>query len=213
VRVVVVLMLLAGRAIAGTVTGRVEVLDKGGRLVSDASDVVVYLEGGAAKSQPVKASIVMRAKAFMPHVLVVPVGSTVEFPNEDPILHNAFSLSGANRFDLDLYKKPKSGSFTFQQPGIVRIYCNIHPQMSAIVVVRDNPFFTKAARNGSFTIDGVPAGRYTLKAWHERGSEVETEVAVPAAGQAEASLRLDTSRFKRVQHKNKFGKDYKDEKY
>jgi len=213
VRVVVALLLLAGPSSAGTVTGRVELLDKGGKRATDLSDVVVYLEGAKARPQAGRATISMRAKAFLPHVLVVPVGSTVEFPNEDSILHNAFSLSGGNRFDLDLYKKPRSGSFTFQHPGIVRIYCNIHPQMSAVVVVRDNPFFAKATRDGAFSIDGVPAGRYTLRAWHERGAEVESEIVVPATGQAEASLTLDASRYRREQHKNKFGKDYKDEKY
>jgi plastocyanin len=213
VRVVVALVLLAAPSAAGTVTGRVEMIEKGGKKATDLSDVVVYLDGVKARPQAGRAKITMRAKAFIPHVLVVPVGSTVDFPNEDPILHNAFSLSGENRFDLDLYKKPRSGAFTFQHPGIVRVYCNIHPQMSAVVVVRDNPFFTTAARDGAFSIDGVPPGRYTLHAWHERGAEVESEVVVPAAGPAEANLTLDASRYKRETHKNKFGKDYKDEKY
>jgi hypothetical protein len=76
-----------------------------------------------------------------------------------------------NRFDLDLYKRPKSGRFTFQNPGVVRVYCNIHPQMSAVVVVRDSPFFAMAQADGSFAIPDVPAGRYVLKAWHERAPQ------------------------------------------
>jgi hypothetical protein len=119
-----------------------------------------------------------------------------------------FSVSGDNRFDLALYKRPKTGSWTFQHPGVAKVYCNIHPQMSAVVVVRDNPFFTRAAADGSFTIEGVPAGRHVVKAYHERAGEAAVEVTVPAQGGATAVLNLDASAFKRVQHKNKFGKDY-----
>jgi hypothetical protein len=86
--------------------------------------------------------------------------------------------------------------------------------MSAVVVVRDNPFFAKAARDGSFTLEGVPGGKYTLKAWHERAPEASHEVSVPAQGSVDALLVLDASGFRRVQHKNKFGKDYAgDQKY
>ena len=150
----------------------------------------------------------MKAKAFLPRTVVIPVGGTVEFPNEDPIFHNVFSVSGENRFDLDLYKRPKSGSWTFQHAGIARVYCNIHPQMSAIVVVRDNSCFAKAAADGTFTIENVPAGKYVLKAWHERGGEAALDIVVAAEGTVGAQLLLDTSSFNKVQHKNKFGKDY-----
>ncbi len=205
---IVAALSLPAPALGGTVAGRVDVLDKGGRRASDASDAVVYVDGVKARPRPAKASIVMKGKEFRPRVLVVPVGGIVAFPNEDPILHNAFSVSAENRFDLDLYKRPTSRSWTFQHPGIVRVYCNIHPQMSAVVVVRDNPFFTKANADGSFVIEGVPAGRVALRAWHERGGEASAEIAVPAEGRVEAQLVLDASSFKRVQHKNKFGKEY-----
>jgi plastocyanin len=188
--------------------GKVTLLDKGGRAATDHSDVVVWVEGPRARPRPAKATVVMKGKEFRPHVVAVGVGSTVEFPNEDPIFHNAFSVSGENRFDLELYKRPRSGAWTFQHPGVVRVYCNIHPQMSAVVVVRDNPFFTKARADGSFSLDGLPAGRHVLKAWHERGGEATAEVTVPAEGTARAELTLDGSRYKRVQHKNKKGKDY-----
>jgi plastocyanin len=207
-------VLAAGPALAGTVTGRVGLVEKSGRAASDLSEVVVYVDG-AGKPRPAKATMVMKAKTFKPHVVVVPVGGTVEFPNEDPIFHNVFSVSGPNRFDLELYKRPKTGAWTFQQPGIVRVYCNIHPQMSAIVVVRDGPY-ALAHADGSFVLEGVPAGRVTLKAWHERAGEAAGSVEVPAEGTvAAAPLTLDASSYKRVQHKNKFGKDYStsDEKY
>jgi plastocyanin len=200
--------LLAAPAYAGTVAGKVELVEKGGKQARDLSDVVVYLDGVKLKPDPARATMVMRGKAFAPHVVAVPVGGTVDFPNEDPIFHNAFSVSGENRFDLELYKRPKVGSWTFKAPGVVRVYCNIHPQMSAVVLVRDNPFFTKAARDGVFAIEDVPAGRYQLRAWHERAPETSQEVSVAAEGRTVAQLVLDAASFRRVQHKNKFGKDY-----
>ena len=202
---------LAGAAVplqAGTVSGRITLLEKGGRPAPDCSEVVVWLEGARGRVKPTRVAVVMKGKEFRPHLVAVGVGSTVEFPNDDPIFHNAFSVSGDNRFDLELYKRPKTGAFTFQHPGVVRVYCNIHPQMSAVVVVRDNPWFSRANSDGSFALDAVPAGRYVLKAWHERGGEAVTELSVPAEGAATAELTLDGSRFKRTPHKNKFGKDY-----
>jgi plastocyanin len=200
-------------AFAGAVTGTISVLEKDGRQANDLSDVVVWIDGVKAKPEATragaeKARVVMRAKSFTPHVLAVPVGVPVDFPNDDPIFHNAFSVSGENRFDLDLYKRPKSGTWTAVAPGIVRVFCNIHPQMSAIVVVRDNSYFAKAGPDGSFRIPGVPAGQYTLKAWHERGGEGAIPISVAAAGEVGAKLVLDASNYKRAGHKNKFGKDY-----
>ncbi len=209
-------VLAASPILAGTISGNVSMTDKGGRAATDLSDAVIYVEGARATLKPAKATMTMKAKAFLPRVVVVPVGGTVEFPNEDPIFHNVFSVSGDNRFDLDLYKRPKSGSWTFQHPGIARVYCNIHPQMSAVIVVRDNPYFTKAATDGAFVIESVPAGKYALKAWHERGGEASIDVVVPADGTVQAQLVMDASSFKRAQHKNKFGKDYSapgDDKY
>lgn len=209
---------------AGTVKGRVELIEKGGRKATDLSDVVVYVDGARAKPRPARGAPVaeplprvtmtMKGKGFIPRVVVIPVGGTVDFPNEDPIFHNVFSVSGENRFDLDLYKRPKSSSWTFQRAGVARVYCNIHPQMSGVVVVRDNPYFAKAGPDGTFAIAEVPAGKYTLKAWNERTDEPSREITVPAQGDVEVSLTLDASSFKRVSHKNKFGKDYAgDEKY
>ena len=199
---------LAAPALAGNVNGRVELVQKGGRRANDLSDVVVYLEGVKARPRTTRATMAMKGKAFLPRVAVVPVGSTVDFPNEDPIFHNVFSVSGENRFDLDLYKRPKSASWTFQAPGLVRVYCNIHPQMSGVVIVRDNAHFTRASADGAFTLEGVPAGRYTIKAWHERAGEVGQTVTVPGEGEARAELLLDASSYKRVAHKRKDGSSY-----
>jgi plastocyanin len=213
--VVVAVAALAVPAGAGTITGRVDLVDRPGRRTTDLSDVVVFLDGVKVKAKPATATVVMKGKAFTPHVVAVPVGGTVEFPNQDPIFHNAFSVSGANRFDLALYKRPKTGAQTFQHPGVVKVYCNIHPQMSAVVVVVDNPYFTKVQPDGTFSVENVPAGRHRLKAWHERAGEAAIEVTVPERGAATAGLlRLDATTWKRQRHKNKFGKDYSsDEKY
>jgi plastocyanin len=205
---------LAASASAGTVKGRVQVVDKGGRKVRDVSDVVVYVEGVKTRPRPGRATVTMKGKTFLPRVVAVAVGGTVDFPNQDPIFHNVFSVSGENRFDLDLYKRPKSSSWTFQHPGIVRVYCNIHPQMSAVVLVRDNPHFTKASADGSFVIEDVPAGKYALRAWQERAGEGSVDITVTASDETSAELTLDASKWRHVRHKNKFGKDYSgDEKY
>jgi plastocyanin len=205
---VLVVFAAAAAARAGTVEGRLRVLEKGGRSAADVVDAVVWVEGPAVKPQPSSATVTMKGKAFVPRVAVVPVGGSVQFPNMDPIFHNVFSVSGENRFDLDLYKKPNSRSFTFRHPGLVRVFCNIHPQMSGYVLVRDNPFWARPGPDGRFVIEGVPAGRWTVRAWHERGGEGGQATAVAEQGAAQVEIDLDATRFRRAPHKNKFGKDY-----
>ncbi len=204
---------LGSLASAGDIVGRVALTEKGGKKATDLSDVVVYVESAKARPKPAREVLTMKSKTFTPHLLAIGTGTTVDFPNEDPILHNVFSVS-AEGFDLGLYKRPKSGSKTFDRPGVYTVYCNIHPQMSATVVVLDHPYFTTAAKDGSFRIAGVPAGDYKLLAYNERSGEgAPVTVKVTATGETAAQLALDASTFKRMAHKNKFGKDYGKEAY
>jgi plastocyanin len=202
-------LVCVGSLPAGTLRGRVEMLEGKGRKARDLSEIVVWVEGPKVAPEPRTATITMEKKRFRPLVVVVPVGGQVAFPNKDPILHNAFSVSGKNRFDLDLYKRPKSKSQTFMHPGIVRVYCNIHPQMFAFVVVRDNPFWARASRDGRFSIEGVPAGTWRVKAWHFRAGDIEQSVRVTETGVVSLALTLDASEYRRVRHRNKYGKRYK----
>src|SRR6185312_1977507 len=137
---------------AGDVRGRLTLLDKGNRPAEDVGQAVVWLEGGTPAA-PIQAEITTAEKAFTPHLLVVPVGSTVSFPNHDPFNHNVFSLSEEQPFDLGLYGRGETRSVRVTRPGIVRVYCNVHAQMSALVVVRDGPYFTQPAGDGSFTLE------------------------------------------------------------
>ena len=157
---------------------------------------------------PVRAEITTAEKQFSPHVLVVPVGSSISFPNHDPFNHNVFSLSEENPFDLGLYGRGETPAVKFERAGIVRVYCNVHSQMSALVVVRDDPWYAQPASDGSFTIPSVPPGHYTLHAWHERAPAVSRPIEVPAAGLSKLELQLDARGYQFKPHLNKFGRPY-----
>lgn len=177
-----------------------------------AANAVVWIAGaqsGATGGEGVVAGrVAQRRKTFEPHVEVVRVGSTVAFPNLDRIYHNVFSLSEIAPFDLGLYRNGASRSLVFPRPGVVHIYCNIHPDMAAFLVVVDSDVFGKTAANGSLELRDVQAGTWPLSVWHETGGELETHVTVEAGRIARLALRLDATKFHPVQHKNKYGKDY-----
>ena len=193
-----------------TLTGHLTLLEKGDKQAEDVGHAVIWLatKTRAAPAAPVRAEINTADKEFSPHVLVLPVGSTVTFPNHDPFNHNVFSLSEENPFDLGLYGRGETRAVKFSRAGIVRIFCNVHPQMSALVVVRDNPYYSQPSSDGSFTIDAVPAGRYMLHAWHERAPEVSRELMVPVQAGDPVELQLDARGYKFKPHLNKFGRPY-----
>lgn len=160
--------------IAANVSGRVELVNQRGVKQKRADGVAVWLEPvqGRPALPPGKLHVItQKNKRFLPHVSVVPVGTTVDLPNFDPIFHNAFSNFAGQPFDTGLY--PPGGTFKvrFQRDGVVRVFCNIHSTMSAVIVVVPSPWHTSSGAAGEFQIDGVPPGEYTVKFWHERATE------------------------------------------
>lgn len=136
------------------------------------------------------AQIKQEHESFSPRVTAITRGSTVDFPNFDPFFHNVFSLSGTGSFDLGRYQEGHSRSRTFVKPGIVKVYCHIHSQMSATIVVFNHPFFTTPDTDGSFTLPNVPPGTYTLVGWHERVGELKAKVTVTAGHTTRADISL-----------------------
>jgi hypothetical protein len=145
-------------------------------------DVVVYLEGPTARIEPRpsggRPKLRQINQSFEPHVLGVPVGTTVDFPNGDLVYHNVFSYSKTKKFDLGYYGKGKSKPVTFDKPGIVQVFCDIHSTMSAYVLVVDTPFVTQPDEKGSYAFPELPEGTYTLKVWHPNLGERSMKVTI-----------------------------------
>jgi plastocyanin len=174
---------VAAASLSGTVTGGAP--GPGGTVV-----LLRRASGATPRPKPAKGKqIIQRGKTFIPHVLVVPVGTTVEFLNEDEISHNVFSLSRPNDFDLGLYKGGLAKTREFDSPGPVQLLCNIHSSMNGFVYVADTPWFGLADATGAFTIKGVPPGEYQLEAWHETAS-TPTRMAVRVEGDTRISLAV-----------------------
>jgi plastocyanin len=139
-------------------------------------------------------AIVQKDKRFLPHVLAVPLGATVEFRNDDEIFHNVFSLSKPNDFDLGLYKSGAARERVFGSAGAVQLLCNIHSSMQAWVYVSDTPWFTQADGSGKFSVKNVPPGQYTVEVWHEWASKTATKAVKVAAGMEDVTLQVDGDR-------------------
>lgn len=154
--------------------------------------VAVWVEPGAAAGHaaPVNVSMRQRNRRFEPALLVIPVGSTVEFPNMDPIFHNIFSLSSAQPFDLGYYPAGQSRRVRFDSTGIVQVYCHVHSSMYGAIVVTSSPWFGKPDRNGNFSWTGVPAGTYRLGVWQRTVGLKLKPITVPASGVLRVELVL-----------------------
>ncbi|HTB18245.1 MAG TPA: DUF2012 domain-containing protein [Bryobacteraceae bacterium] len=139
---------------------------------------------------PVTEILNQQGARFEPDLIVVPVGSSVEFPNSDPIFHNVFSLSKAQPFDLGYFPKGQSRTVKFNSPGVVQVYCHIHANMYAAIVVTASPWYEKPSADGSFSFSNVPAGRYRLTAWHKIAGLHKVNVDVPETGSVDAIIRV-----------------------
>lgn len=159
---------------------------------SELANVVVSIKDAPASAglATTKTTIAQRDESFVPRVAAISRGSTVDFPNLDSYFHNVFSLSRGVSFDLGRYPRGESRSRTFARLGLVKVYCHLHSEMSATIVVFDHPFYTGPSPDGSFVIDGVPPGPYRLSAWHERIGENITAVHVTPGGTARATFVL-----------------------
>jgi len=183
------------------------------------SNVVVWLtplqpQGlkPAAQSQG-QYRLLQKDKQFSPHLLVVPTGSNVEFPNADPFFHNVFSLFKGKRFDLGLYESGTSRSVKFDREGVSYIFCNIHPEMGAVVLALSTPYYAISGKNGDVVIRGVPPGSYHLQVWSEQAKlsspDYPRTVQVTGSGTNLGEIEMEAVVSPLTDHKNKFGEDYR----
>ena len=200
-----------------SVSGRV--VAEGGANLSPASSSVVWLapmgtsSGDPIVVPPMHAVLLQKNKAFEPHLLVVTKGSTVDFPNRDPWFHNVFSLFNGKRFDLGLYEAGTSRTVHFDREGVSYIFCNIHPEMSAVVVVLSSQYFAVPNKQGEFSIAAVPPGRYMLHVWNENAlpatlQALSREVMISEASHSLGLIHVKVTLAASAPHKNKYGQDY-----
>src|SRR6202043_1695947 len=193
-------------------------LTRNGHRVANASQAVVWLTPVGTPVDPPqqKASeipqLVQKNKAFHPSLLVIPVGGKVEFPNHDPFFHNVFSLFDGKRFDLGLYESGTTRYVQFDKPGISYIFCNIHAQMSAVIIALNTPYYGISNAHGEISIPNVPPGRYELQVFHSSASPDELqaltrEITINPGDSFIGTLRLEESNIAHA-HMNKYGRDY-----
>lgn len=197
---------LATGSIRGTIT-----IKRGRQTKKDRSNVVIFLQGVPdSEPEPLSQPVVIDQtdKTFNPRITVVPVGTKVEFPNNDRVFHNVFSVSRATKFDLGLYKSGTSKSVTFDRPGVIDIYCNIHPEMAAKLLVMDTTHHGVTSPDGTFELDDVPPGTYPFVAWQADGDPVEGEVEVKAGKTTTLELELREDRWSQDRHTRKDGTPY-----
>ena len=205
-------------ALAATVTGSVVLVDQDGRTPKkrDYSGVVVWLEpvGGPPRPAPAKpkqATMEQRNTTFVPHVLAIEIGTAVDFPNHDPMDHNAFSNFDGQVFDVHLYAPQTSRRVVFRRPGIVRVFCNIHETMSAVIAVVPTPYFAVSNAAGRFELP-APAGEYMLRFWDERSEPDAVERLARRATVGAENVTVPATQIsvsdQPLPHQNKYGRDY-----
>ena len=211
-----------------TVTAHVEIKKKTDpkhtksvRPPANLSEVVLWLKpldripenSSFDKQPPTRLQLIQKNKSFQPHVLVVPIGTVVDFPNRDPFFHNVFSLFDGKRFDLGLYEAGATNSVRFDRLGVSFLFCNIHPEMSAVVIAVDTPYYGVSDRAGNITMRNLRDGEYELHVWYERGlpEDLKTLTRTVTVSSATKDLGLisvpENPSFSPA-HKNKYGQDY-----
>ena len=207
---------------SANLTGQVQLVgDKSEQSRKNRSNVVVWLNAieGTSSVRPVSQGepgrmprLVQKDKRFDPHILVVPVGSAVEFPNHDPFFHNVFSLFEGKRFDLGLYEAGTTRLVHFDRAGISYIFCNIHPEMSAVVIALKTPYYGISDAAGRISVNGVPPGHYEMQVWAEGASPDNLKTLTRDVSISESDHSLGTIRVTEdappAPHKNKYGRDY-----
>jgi plastocyanin len=201
-----------------TLKAHVELM-KGGHEEKDDSNAVVWLTPlGSARFNPRRQKpseipqLVQKNKMFHPSLLVIPVGGKVEFPNHDPFFHNVFSLFDGKRFDLGLYESGTTRFVQFDKPGVSYIFCNIHAQMSAVVIAVSTPYYAISDVHGQIQIANVPPGRYALQVFHPSVAPdalhaLDREITISPGETSLGTFTLAESDFD-LEHKNKYGRDY-----
>jgi plastocyanin len=208
---------------AATVQGRIVVLNYAGKQVRKPQPPVVFWlnplsatreTSGAVNGKGVRNrfQLVQKDKRFDPHVLIVPVGSAIDFPNRDPFFHNVFSFYDGKRFDLGLYEAGSTRNVVFDKPGVSYIFCNIHSEMSAVVIAVSTPYYGISDPHGRVSIAGVPPGRYTLRIWYEETlpealNNMTREVTVSEDASSLGAMRLPATSMPQG-HQNMYGRDY-----
>jgi plastocyanin len=210
----------SGNASGIVVAGEVTLVRTGSpHRIADASKVVVWLVAADAAQQvrlsadAARYRLVQHNKRFEPGLLVVPVGSTVDFPNLDPWFHNVFSLYRGKRFDLGLYQAGSQKSVKFDRSGPSYLFCNIHPEMTGVVLAIDSNLFSISDKSGRYTIARVPPGKYTLRIWHENAAPdallaLQRSVVIDQDNRILPTISIPVSHASNVEHKNKYGQNY-----
>jgi plastocyanin len=203
----------SSKARHGTIPGTVVWLTPIGPAMTGPGDETTAAAANATATPAQNPRLVQKNKSFEPHILVVPAGSLVEFPNRDPFFHNVFSLFEGKRFDLGLYEAGTTRMVQFDRPGISYIFCNIHPEMSAVVITMATPLYAVSNADGQLSLTGVPYGRYMLHIWSEgMGPEntqpVTREITIAENASSLGVIRVPEVNGQRMAHKNKYGREY-----
>ena len=213
------LALMCSSSFGGTITGEIRLADSNKSVVkkkNDFSGVVVWLEPAEQPApHPIRrhSQMLQKDKKFEPHILAIETGTSVEFPNLDPIFHNAFSNFNGQIFDVALYPPGSSRTVRFDRAGIVRVFCNIHPSMSAIIVVVDSNHFTISDREGRYSFANISQGKYEIRFFHERATadtlaKLTQTVIVSQELETPAAITISEAGYLPVPHTNKYGRNY-----